>query len=241
MSLVVQLLGGKEMMKNNIRLYGLLSMIFLVSLGLALFLPTTEMLKGIYGLPAVGSLFTALWTIYRDDVAHRRQLEIENQKKFFNLSVTSHMAEVAFDRHVSFCEEYVKRILQSPISSKDKTSMYESFSEELKQIRNAHALWISPKINDELSACEEVWRKFGVASRIAQETYGELRDTYNGKARELLEVIHGQGEYPVNLTLIEKQIKIIQDILGINELTKFRADLVHQAAKTLDLQALRKR
>ena len=211
------------------RVYCVLAVIFLASFFVAYFLPTMEFLQGLPSLSAVGALFMGLWTIFRDNEAHKRDLEREQQQQIFNLSVTSHMAEVAFDRHIKFCEEYMQRLMQGLDPSIVEQERYEHYSFELKNIRRIHAIWITEEINAELHGCEEVWRKYGFCRRTAQQTQGEVQSNFSGKAGELFDVIHGIDESGEGVTTYEKTISIIQGILGITELTKLRVNLIAQA------------
>jgi hypothetical protein len=220
------------MKSSRWREYCVLTVVCLASFLLAYFLPTTELLKGMLGFPAVAALFSGLWTLFRDNEAHRKNLEIEQQKQIFNLSVTSHMAEVAFDRYIKFCEEYMQRLMQGLDELIVEKERYEHYSFELKNIRSNHAIWISAEINAELHECEEVWRKYGFCCRTAKETQGDLQNKFSGKASELFDVIHGVGESG-GVTTYEKTISIIQGVLGITELTKLRTSLISQAQSAL--------
>jgi hypothetical protein len=128
--------------------YSLLATVFVLSAALAFALPTTELLRGIAGLPAVGTLFFVVWQIFREDAAHRRQIELEHQKQFFGLTVTSHMASVAFDKHVAFCEEYIARVNHGVKDMVVQGPSREAlaFSRQLLEIRVKHAPWVSPDI-----------------------------------------------------------------------------------------------
>jgi hypothetical protein len=59
------------------------------------------------GLPAIAALFAALFQLSRDSIAFDRSVRLEEAKNRFTVGATSHMAIVAFDKHVQFCEEYV--------------------------------------------------------------------------------------------------------------------------------------
>jgi hypothetical protein len=67
-------------------------------------LPTTDLIRNVIALPGVGALFIALFQLLRDEAAHVRALEIHDKQQSFNLGVTSHMANVALDKHVEFSE-----------------------------------------------------------------------------------------------------------------------------------------
>jgi hypothetical protein len=87
----------------------------------------------------------------------------------------------------------------------------------------------------ELAKYEEDWRKFGVASRISEESSGQLQQNYFGIAWRHFVALNG-GDASDNPTSRENMINALQDVLGVNELTKLRADIVHQAANSLTSQ-----
>src|SRR4051812_45800617 len=72
--------------------------------------PTTEVLRGVLALPGVSALFVVLYQLLRDNAAFQRELELRRREHLFTLSVTSHMAELAFDKSVAFAEEYLRQV-----------------------------------------------------------------------------------------------------------------------------------
>ncbi len=98
--------------RRSWKVYIVAALVFIVSFATAWTLPTTDLLRGLLGLPGVAALFAALYQIIRDEAAHARMLDLQERQHLFNLGVTSHMANVAFDRHVGFTEQYISRMQQ---------------------------------------------------------------------------------------------------------------------------------
>jgi hypothetical protein len=97
-------------MRYSWRVYLASTTVFILSFGAAWALPTTDILRGIIGLPGVAALFAALFQIVRDQSAHERALELLEKQQLFSLGTASHMANIAFDKHVQFSEQYILKM-----------------------------------------------------------------------------------------------------------------------------------
>ena len=67
-------------------------------------------LQSFSAIPLVGALVGALWQMFRDQVAREHAVAIFEADKLFVVGASSHMANVAFDKHTLFCEEYLKEV-----------------------------------------------------------------------------------------------------------------------------------
>ena len=97
-------------MQLNWKLYVVAAILCVVSFVTASLLPTTDVIRSLITVPGVGALFIALFQLLRDEAAHVKALEIHDKQQLFNVGVTSHMANVAFDKHVEFSETYIKKM-----------------------------------------------------------------------------------------------------------------------------------
>lgn len=70
-------------------------------------------MKGIIASPVAGSLFAALYQIFRDQAAFEKQKYFELRKRVFDIGATSHMANTLFDKHVIFCEKYIEELYKT--------------------------------------------------------------------------------------------------------------------------------
>ena len=87
--------------------YIFLGIVVLLSSLITWGLPINELFKGIAVTPAIASLFFALFRVFRDEAEFQKKQFLQEKQQFFNLASTSHMANVAFDKHVEFCELYL--------------------------------------------------------------------------------------------------------------------------------------
>ena len=92
------------------KVYILAGVVLAISYLGASVLPTTEILRGVIALPGVGALLVVLYQLLRDHATFERELELKTRDHLFTLSVTSHMAELAFDKSVAFSEEYLRAV-----------------------------------------------------------------------------------------------------------------------------------
>ncbi|HUU12828.1 MAG TPA: hypothetical protein VM182_03850, partial [Terriglobia bacterium] len=98
---------------NTKTTYIALAVVFVASAAAAILLPVGDAVRTLTAVPAIGSLFGALLQIFRDRVAYERSLLLLEAQNSFSIGTTSHMANVAFDKHVLFCEEYVTEMFKA--------------------------------------------------------------------------------------------------------------------------------
>ncbi len=82
----------------------------------------------------------------------KEQAETQNA---FSVGVTSHMAQVAFDKHVGFCEEYLKtvsRVLRDSAQQRDESALLAAG--ELVGVRQRWAIWLTDDLDEEFSRLE---------------------------------------------------------------------------------------
>src|SRR5712692_2380387 len=135
-------------MRHSWRVYAASTTVFIISFAAAWILPTTEILRAVISLPGVAALFAALFQIIRDQSAHERALELLEKQQLFSLGAASHMANVAFDKHVQFAEQYILK-MQEGLTELFRTGPPgESlkFGGELQDIRLSFRAWITEDI-----------------------------------------------------------------------------------------------
>lgn len=130
-------------MENKRLHFKWLAIIFVASLVLIFFAPV-DIVRQVAGIPAVGALVAALFSIFKDQVAHERAVLLLEAENAFSMGATSHMANVAFDKHVSFCEEYVEEMFKtlSTLFQEGPTEKAMEHAGALYQIRRRWALWL---------------------------------------------------------------------------------------------------
>ena len=216
-------------------------LVFVASFAAALFLPVSQILKGVAATPAIGALCLLLNQLWRDERAHERALELQNKQQDFALGTASHMADVAYDKHVAFCEEYMARV-QSGFQELNKdgaTKNALNIGGDLVRIRFKHAAWLTPTLEEQLKPFE-----MGLITMGAKMHQLELSELPVGDQRtRLVQEIYKtfgliMGEKPENeeesLMRLEKPIENIRKILGIDSLVTLRQGAADLAIKRLN-------
>ncbi len=215
--------------------------IFIISFVSSILIKTNEIFKGLISLPAIGSLISVLYKIWTDNLTHERNIELQNKQQDFILGTASHMAEVAYDKHVLFCEDYIDRI-QKGLGEMLKDGPSKNTLEigrDLVLIRQKHSTWLTKEIEESLKPYEQALIKIG-----AKEHYLENAKLPVGEERNKVveEIFHAFGlvighDKPLNEeegnTHSNEIIEKIRNILGINTLTKIRTETANLALKRL--------
>ena len=213
--------------------YLLLSLVFLTSVA-ATFVPSMgDLTRAVTALPAVGAVLAGLFQLLRDQMAHERAWSIQAAQNSFTVGVTSHMANVAFDKHVTFSEEYVVEMFQTltTLFREGPTDQVLSHSGNLYKIRQRWAIWITPDVEIELEKFEAALRKIGASAHFVEV------DLTSPKRSDTIETMYSLYEEVTGMTDgDEKQaradhailsiIQCLRQVLGIEELTELRRTLV---------------
>jgi hypothetical protein len=141
----------------------------------------------------------------------RHTTEQAEMQRTFSIGATSHMAEVAFDKHILFSEQYcetVSKILPAQIQGDEAEG--EVLLAELSRIRQRWALWLTDDMEAKLGQYER-----GVA-RIPFEA----------------PVLDADG-FPAPLEAsVRWAIGELRKLLAIEELTALRRELVLRSLKS---------
>jgi len=230
------------MMRQSWAVYLVAALVLVVSFVAAWTLPTTEILRGIVGLPGVAALFAALYQILRDQAAHERAVELQERQELFHLGVTSHMANVAFDRHVQFSEQYIARMQQGLTELFRTGPPGESlkFCSELIDIRLSFRAWITEDVEAKVMPFENALRQMG-ARKFALEGLApgpERTRVVNEMYQVFANVTGVKGEGEVDETLAPRRIIThLQDLLGVQQLGRLRRAVVQAAIDALERKA----
>jgi len=221
-------------MKN----YILLLAVVIISFGLAFTLPTKEILQGIYASPGILALFGVLYQLIRDNAAHDRNLEIQLKQQIFNIGAASHMANVAFDKHVEFCEKYMREVHDTvtTLFSRGPTEDAINHATNFHNLRQEYSAWLTDEINEKLFPFEQALRSLGASEQFVKNTTGskqhhEQRSKHMDKAFEdfktILSIDEDKEHDPV--IAVEAVKKKVRDILGIEELIQLRKHIIREA------------
>lgn len=225
-------------MTQNKKTYIGLSFVFILSFSTALILPIDEIFKGIVTMPGVAALIYAVYQIFRDQSAYEKQLELQRKQHLFNLGVTSHMANVAFDKHVEFCEKYMSEVhsTTSTLFSEGPTEEAKNHASKLYQIRVKYSAWLSPDIENRLDEFERALLRLGAHTHLSDTTKDrDTRIKAYSKAETLWEELLGNliGDKPgkgSQLAIAEIQ-ESLRKVIGIHELVSLRKWIIEESSK----------
>jgi hypothetical protein len=220
--------------------YIILAIVAAVSFGTAFFLPTVDILRWVSGVPALVALIGVVLQIFRDQAQHEKALAVQRDQQHFILGVTSHMANVAFDKHVEFCEKYISQMQKtlSALFSEGPTTHCLDLSSKLADIRLSFRTWLTIEMQDKILPFEKALVKIGANHLVLKDMpVGSKRtETVN----EMFEIFSSILDIPTDGREIDEQVASgrimdhLQAILGVKQLVKLRIKLVDDAVKTLE-------
>jgi hypothetical protein len=142
------------------------------------------------------------------EIEHKLSILLSDRQNSFWMGINSHMATVLFDKHVDFCEEYVKamsKALSTFIQNGKKDQLLDTT--ELFEIRKRWELWLYDEIDVNLDRFEQELPRILTEAPVLN-TNGE-RGSYEFSVRSL--------------------ISVLRKILAIEELTNLRKKLVEDS------------
>ncbi len=128
----------------------------------------------------------------------------------FSMGATSHMATVAFDKYVCFCEEYVEamsNVLYALIQEEAKKKPLDARA--LSKIRQKWALWLTDDIERKLDQFERDIAKIGSDAQV----------------------LDANGAPVSNELSIKIVVAALREVLATEELTALRKELVLRSLK----------
>jgi hypothetical protein len=224
---------------NSKRTYVALGTLFVISVVGYVLLPVGA-IQNIAAIPAIGALCAALFLILRDRVAHERAmftLEVQNS---FAIGAMSHLANVTFDKHVLFCEEYVAEMFDT-LNTLFKQGPHRDALKHagaLFGIRRKWSVWLTPEVQAKLEQFEVAIRKIGNDERLVSDFPGmdqrqRLIDEMYALLAEVIGEKEWQGKTIKGDLAISSVMGKLREVLGIDELTVIRTRLIKRAAESL--------
>jgi hypothetical protein len=228
---------------NRRTIYTASAVIFAVSIGATVFFHSfpVAIVGELASIPAIGALFAALFLLLRDSIAFDRSERLEEAKNRFTVGATSHMANVAFDKHAAFCEEYVAEMFKALETLFRRGPHREALrhASSLYVVRNKWAVWLTPEIEKELEVFEGAVREIGAAAWLVNQVPGE-QESIKRMFVEFAKVLgpkrgipHWGGEVVTEEYAIDTILASLRKVLGINDLARLRSELVSQAMRRL--------
>lgn len=147
---------------------------------------------------ATGTALVLLLAKYLGD----RSLQGATQR--FSLGITSHMATVAFDKYVAFCEEYVEAVSSSvPTFVEEGARQTPLNAVEFLRIRRKWALWLTDDVETKLDKFERLIPRVGSEAPFieADGAYGSAVENAKFIIAELRKVLAAE-----ELTALRKEL-----------------------------------
>ncbi|MFO0706528.1 MAG: hypothetical protein U0412_06710 [Nitrospira sp.] len=208
----------------------------------ASYFATAGVERALYGSPATLALIGALYQILRDHTQHEKALALQQSDHHIVLGITSHMADVAFDKHVEFCEKYMMQMQKtlSTLFRDGPSGDCMKLSSQLSEIRLSFRTWLTADIQDKILPFEEALTKIAgrhimldnlpvgdQRTKVVEEMHNTFADVL-GLAR-----LEGRGK---NDDQVAPRVIMdhLQDILGVKQLVQLRIKLVDESVKTLE-------
>jgi hypothetical protein len=219
-------------MKLSWKTYSVLGAVWVASFALAWMLRANGTWQAFFATPGVLALIGVLYQLVRDEAAHVKALAIQHDQQRFALGITSHMANVAFDRHAALCEEFVQELFLALHCLMNNPQDHEAARARANAIGDAirkHAVWITPELQAQLEKFENAVRQ------IASKAFVAARHPSLGDPMEPIDLIFQlidsgspYGEPPKRDLLYRKIIDHARKVLGVKELTDLRVSLLQR-------------
>jgi hypothetical protein len=169
------------------------------------------------------------------------EMEMEEAKNRFTVGATSHMANVAFDKHAAFCEEYGAEVIKTleTLFSKGPHEVALECAAALYGVRKKWVVWLTPELETELEKFEAALRTIGVNAQILRMDPGDP-ESITEMFKQFANVFgtkygfkRWNGEQVTAGYAIEFTIAGLRAVLGTAELTRLRGELVERASENL--------
>lgn len=217
-------------------LYAAAAAVLVVSVLAAWQLPIDAFFKGVMSFPAMAAMLAFLAQVWRDQLAYERQQALQGSQQDFTLGVASHMAEVAYTKHLEFCEAYSQKVNEGlhKLVELGPSEYALQLSAELFIIRSTYTVWLSEEIEQQLSPFERALRKIGADMRVATHTPPNTArsELLNAVMDPYLLVIgeKSPGSEEEAEKTVRQALENLRKLLGTRELTILR-DVAIAAAK----------
>jgi hypothetical protein len=220
--------------------------VFVLSAGTGLLLPVGSALREIASIPAIAALVGALFTIFRDEAAFEKQQFLQRQQETFSLGTTSHMANVAFDKHVEFCEKYMAEVHRAvaTLFREGPTTRALEHVARFVEIQRQYTAWIPTDVASELEPFENAVNRIGALSYLVDALSGSDQPGRKNAIDEMFGIVSDvlpagkkvsiDGHPEIAVEVVKERIRAI---LGIEELTKIRRRLVQRALELLEKES----
>lgn len=224
----------------NVRVYLLLAAVVVVSVFLVMFFPVSQLIRDVMAIPGAVALFGALWQIFRDSSQFEKERYLQSDGQVFALGASSHMSTVAFDKHVEFCEAYMREVhvTVETLFREGPTGRAMDCAQKLSSLKREYSAWIPKSVSLRLEPFESVLHGLGVESHLAGSLKGSDHDVRLDAIKKSYSMFRDLlGLHPVNGvdpnsggSMAEEVKEEVRKILGINDLVEIREFIIRKSA-----------
>jgi hypothetical protein len=227
------------MIRWSWKVYAVLAGVMVVFF-VAAWMATTELLTAILSIPGVTAMVAALYQFVRDQAAHERALDLQQRQHLFDLGVTSHMANVAFDKHVAFVEQYIST-MQAGLTDLFTTGPPGeslTFWQKLVDVRLSFRAWITEDIEAKVMPFEAALREMGARKiRLEGERPGPERTRIVNEIYKAFSAVAGiehEGQVDDETLAPRRIMSHLQDSLEVRPLVHLRRAAIQAAIAALE-------
>ena len=214
--------------------YLILFGVFLCSILTLVLFPPATFFQQIAFIPGSMSLLGILYQLSRDEAKYQKDLMLQRDQQMFDIGATSHMANVAFDKHVLFCEEYVAAMHEIVTGLYREGPSPEALihANKLHQIQRKYTVWLTPEIEKGLEPFEYALRRIGASAQYRRDDFTSAKA--NGavdKMYDLFSDVLGISENDTRK--VDEQVAVttiltqLRKVLGVEEITSLRQRLLN--------------
>lgn len=226
-------------MKPRVRNYLLLAAVFLLSGTLTYSVQGGDLLKGILATPSLVALLSVVYQVLQSHSEFQKTKHLQSDQQIFALAATSHMAEVAFDKHAEFCEEYMSVLHEvvGDLFRHGATSNAHDGAFRLQQVRRKFAAWLPRSAAEKLNPFERAIIDISANSQLAkslESSDSESRSKAIERAHSLLMAVlgirAGKDSCPESAEIASEHVKeSVRRVLGIEEITLMREFIIQRS------------
>jgi hypothetical protein len=184
--------------------------------------------------------YTEQLVMFTKEIERRNALEEKGAENAFVLSATSHMAQVAFDKHMEFCERYLSKVREglSILVQEGPTAKASEIANGLWQVRQDFVLWETKDVALLLNRFDGALREIAFGTLMADQLpVGEKRSERLDKTFDVFDKVLHLQPLPDGATdevAIAHIIASLRDHLGVSQLTELRKHYLAEAAKRIE-------
>jgi hypothetical protein len=183
----------------------------------------------------------------REDAQRRHEAErallTQQLEHAFAVGSSSHMANVAFDKHVKFCEDYAEELRRTigTLIAHVTTTKALDHAAALTLLRQKQALWLTEEMEVPLETIEAALRRIGAGHHRCEVDHRMSYDERMAIHREIYKLFADLvgakvlGPFPDGEQFSEEMaignvIRGLGRILGVDDLTRLRQKILNNAA-----------